>query len=75
MITYTLDELEQMQRDSLTRLIATAGNPSHLARMVGLPVSTVHGWLRRGRVSREGAKLVEECPNLPFTAQTLRPDL
>jgi len=73
-ITLTLDELERIHRQSLRTLISTAGNPTHLARMLGVPVSTVHGWSRRGRISKEGAKLVDQCPYLDFTFENLRPE-
>jgi DNA-binding transcriptional regulator YdaS (Cro superfamily) len=77
MIQYSLNlkQIAELQKSSLARLIEEAGNPSHLARMLGLPVSTVHGWSQRERISKEGATLVEQCPNLSLTAKELRPDL
>jgi len=72
---FNLKEISMLQKGSLIRLIEEAGNPSHLARMLGIPVSTVHGWSQRGRISKEGARLVELCPNLSFIAKDLRPDL
>lgn len=71
----TLDQIRLAQAQALKRLIQEAGNPTHLARMLQLPVSTVHGWSQRGRISKEGAKLVECCPSLNFVATDLRPDL
>lgn len=68
-------ELKQAQKAALHALIKEAGYPSYLAKMLGVPVSTVHNWCRRGRISRAGARLVEECAQLPFTAKQLRPDL
>ncbi len=68
-------ELKQAQSAALAALIKEAGYPSYLAKMLDIPVSTVHNWCRRGRVSRAGARLVENCEQLPFTAKTLRPDL
>jgi len=70
-----LKQISELQKSSLNQLIEEAGNPSHLARMLGLPVSTVHGWSQRGRISKDGAMLVEQCPNLSLTAEELRPDL
>jgi len=77
MIQYPLNlkQIGELQKGSLNLLIEEAGNPSHLARMLGLPVSTVHGWSQRGRISKEGAMLVERCANLSLTAKELRPDL
>lgn len=70
----TLDQIRELQSSALNRLIQQAGNPTHLARMLELPVSTVHGWSQRGRISKEGAKRVEACSALNFTANELRPD-
>jgi len=68
-------ELRQAQLSALNALIKEAGYPSYLAKMLDIPVSTVHNWCRRGRISRAGARLVEESNQLPFTAKQLRPDL
>jgi hypothetical protein len=68
----------QMDRVCLSmflKLVKEAGTLSHLARMLDLPVSTVNGWHRRGKVSKKGAIAVEENPQLSFSAKTLRPDL
>lgn len=74
---FTLDEIKQLQKQKLAELIATAGNNQHLAYMLNISIHTINGWIERGRISKAGAKLVEEHGKLgeKFTALELRPDL
>lgn len=71
----TKSQIDRICHSMLLKVIKEAGTVSHLAKMLGLPVSTVHGWHNRGKVSKSGAVLIEENPYLNFTAKTLRPDL
>lgn len=74
---YTLDQLHAHQRDQLTALIEHAGSASHLAKMLNIHVSVVQGWEQRGRISKQGAQLVDIHPALSerFSAMGLRPDI
>ena len=73
----TLDEIKQLQTQKLNELIATAGSNRHLAYMLNISIHTVTSWVERGRISKEGAKAVEDHDKLgeKFTALDLRPDL
>ncbi len=61
----------------LRELIKKAGSATHLARMLGVTVSVVNSWVFNQRISKNGARLVEEHPvlSLDFTADMLRRDL
>lgn len=77
MYEYTLAELREICQLRLQDLITKAGTVRHLGVMLGVPVSTVRGWVERGRISRSGARAVEEHPTLGehFDAEYLRPDI
>jgi len=77
MFELTLDEVHELQKSALDRLVQDAGSPSHLARMLNIHLMTVKGWIERGRVSKDGATLVETHPTLGehHKAKDLRPDL
>lgn len=77
MFEFTKREIEKMQKRELMELIQYAGDQVHLARMVGVSQPTVMGWANRGKISKQGAMLVESHPGLSrkFTAIQLRPDL
>jgi len=68
--------LRGLQEIALKELIEYAGNNSHLARMLKLPVSTVNSWVSRGRISLEGAELVQANGYLKqeFPLERLRPE-
>jgi DNA-binding transcriptional regulator YdaS (Cro superfamily) len=65
-----------LQEIALKELIEYAGNNSHLARMLGLSVSTVNSWVSRGRISLQGAELVQANEYLKeeFPLERLRPE-
>jgi len=71
-----LTVIRGLQEIALKELIEYAGNNSHLARMLGLSVSTVNSWVSRGRISLEGAELVQanEYLKQKFPLQKLRPE-
>jgi len=77
MLEMTLKELIAAQKKAFNELIKKAGTVSHLAKMIDVPLSTAQGWAYRGRISKEGAKKVEQHPLLKgeFTAVDLRPEL
>lgn len=77
MLELTKEELEKKQREELEKLITFCTTYTHLARMLGVNVSTVRGWVDRGRISKKGAKQVEQNERLKcdFKAKQLRPDL
>lgn len=72
----TLKGLRVVQKIALKELIEYAGNNSHLARMLGLSVSTVNSWVVRGRISLQGAELVQgnEYLKQEFPLERLRPE-
>ena len=71
-----LTVIRGLQEIALKELIEYAGNNSHLARMLGLSVSTVNSWVSRGRISLEGAELVQgnEYLKQEFPLKRLRPE-
>lgn len=77
MLKHTKEELERLHKERLEELVTVATSYHYLAKMLGQPSSTVQGWVTRGRISKAGAKLVEEHPSLKerFNAKYLRPDL
>lgn len=77
MLEMTLNELIVAQKKAFTELIKKAGTVSHLAKMIDVPVSTAQGWAHRGRISKEGARKVEQHSLLKdeFKAVDLRPEL
>ena len=74
-IPLTMYQIKDLQEQSLNKLVQHAGNPAHLARMLKVPETTVHGWLARKKVSRNGVKLVIDCMAFDISAEELRPDL
>ena len=77
MFIYTKEELTQLHKDRVQELSKVAGSPSHLAKMLDMPFSTVQAWIARGRISKAGASAVEKHPSLgeKFTREYLRPEL
>lgn len=68
--------LAAQQEQALTDLVDYAGSKSHLARMLGVAPSTVGNWVERGRISMEGAHLVQNNKYLRehFPVNRLRPE-
>lgn len=77
MLHYTKKELEALFKERLDELVNCAGGYVHLAKMLKITPSTVKGWVSRGRISKDGAKLILENNSLKekFTPEYLRPDL
>ena len=77
MLQLTKEELQVAQKDQLEKLIDHVGGISHLCKMLNVSYMVVTGWIKRGRISKEGAKCVEKhgTLKLKFKAKTLRPDL
>ena len=77
MLPYTKSQLKAVQKQALLDLIMFAGGPSHLAKMLGKPLSTINSWMERGKISEGGTELVGENPALcgDFPVSRLRPDL
>ena len=73
----TKNEIYIMQKQKLEKLVEHAGGVKHLAFMLNIVTPTVNSWIDRGRISKAGAKLVEDHPSLGeyFKAIDLRPDL
>lgn len=77
MFEMTLKELSIIHLCELNRLVDEAGSAPHLAKMLATPLSTVKAWIKRGRISKAGARTVESHPTLgrTFIATDLRPEL
>jgi hypothetical protein len=77
MFEYTKNEIDEISRKELVKLINHVGDKLHLSRMLNVSQPTVIGWSQRGRISKKGARLVEIHPRLKkkFTAEQLRPDV
>lgn len=77
MINLNLTALNEYKQKKLDELTEYAGSPTHLSRMLGVGKGVTDAWVRRGQISRHGARLVEKHPTLGevFTAKKLRPDL
>ena len=75
--TLTLNEIKDLQKERLAELISFAGTNKHLAFMLNKPLPTINGWCERGRISKDGAKEVEQHEKLggKFKAEYLRPDI
>lgn len=75
--TMTLDDIARLQKQTLSDLVRKAGSVRMLAFMLDVPVQTVRSWLERGRISKRGAKQVEDHITLgkTYKAVDLRPDL
>jgi len=76
MITYTVAHIKELQEEALKQLIEEAGSGAHLAKMIGVPASTVQGWVNRGRISKRGACRVQYNAHLcnKFPTEKLRPE-
>ena len=77
MLSYNLEELKKLHKERLDELIESAGTPKHLSLMLNVPIGTVLSWSTRGRISKEGAGLVELHITLgtKFKKNYLRPEL
>ncbi len=77
MLKHTLEELNIVQKEQLTKLLEHTGGANHLSKMLGVLYMTVRGWEERGRISKKGAKQVGGHKTLGglFKAIDLRPDL
>jgi len=72
-----IDPNWQKQIRDLVDLSTVAGGDVRLARLLGVPRSTVASWGRAGRISVTGAALVGKCVELTryFSREGLRPDV
>ena len=77
MLIYNEEQLREIHRSGIDALLNLAGSANHLSKMLDINVMTVKGWVARGRISKEGARSVEQHPTLgkSLKAVTLRPDL
>lgn len=77
MFLYTKDQLKAMRKLAIEDLVEYAGGRTHLSRMLNKPLPTINSWIKRGMVSRKGAKEVSLHPTFKkdFPVSRLRPDL
>ena len=77
MLKYFKSELQIIHKERLEELLAATDGISYLAKMLNLHYTTVKGWEARGRISKEGAKMVEAHTALGefYKAKYLRPDI
>ncbi len=76
MVLYTKTELDKLQKERFAELLELVGGSPHLAAMIGVKQNVTGYWARAGRISPEGAKMVEKHPRLgeKFTLEYLRPE-
>lgn len=72
-----LEQVQDQQKQRLDELIQHVGTVAYLALILELPYTTVKSWEDRGRISKDGAKAVEEHEEIhfKFTVKYLRPDI
>ena len=77
MLHYNKEQLAIIHKEKLAELIEFAGGATFLSRMLGVPLTTIKGWMDRGRISKKGTLLVEKNASLKevFNTKYLRPDL
>lgn len=62
------------QRERVNELVDYFEGVANLAEFLGVPFSTVYCWQQRGRVSRNGAAIVERATKKRFSVGYLVPD-
>lgn len=74
---YTKAELDKLQKKSLDSLIKYAGGVSHLSKMIPFPITTIQGWVNRGRISKKAAVTISTLSSFSenFPIWSLRPDI
>lgn len=60
---------------ALVKVLRIAGGSLALANSIGVKSSAIHNWIKRGKVSIPGAKLIEATGYFDVTAEQMRPDL
>jgi len=71
----TQQQIEQQQRDQLSKLIAWVGTRRRLAAELGVSRQVVYGWMDRGRISATAATQVHIKTDGLFRREDLRPDV
>lgn len=71
-----LSVLVDQHKQAMTDLLEYAGSRAHLAKMIGVAPNTVGNWVELGRISMEGARLVQKNKYLAehFPISRLRPE-
>lgn len=71
-----LDILAAQHKQAMLDLVEYAGSKAHLAKMIGVAPRTVGNWVGHGRISMEGAYLVQNNEYLRehFPVSRLRPE-
>ena len=69
------EQIEEQQKQELSRLLDWAGNQSRLADMLGVTRQVVYGWLMRGRISATAAAEAEKQTRGIISKRSLRPDV
>lgn len=77
MLDYNKEQLAAVHKTALEKLVALGDGRAYLSRMLGLPLGTINSWIDRGRISKDGARLVESHKYLGkfIKAKELRPDI
>lgn len=68
-------EITEQQKTKLSELIEYAGSVKRLADSLGVPYTTAHSWVVRGRISAVMAIQAEKITSGAITKQMLRPDV
>lgn len=69
------DQWALEQQTALTLILQWAGDIPTLAKLAGVDGATVHGWVKRGRISATAAIEIEKQSRGQFTRQMIRPDV
>lgn len=71
-----LSVLVAQHEQAILDLVEYAGSKTHLAKMIGVAPGTVANWVGHGRISMEGAHLVQNNEYLRehFPVSRLRPE-
>lgn len=69
------ERLIEKRRDGLEKTLVYFGSKTMIAQEIGLSRQAVASWWRRGKVSKIGAKKLEEYDPKYFIKEELRPDV
>lgn len=68
-------QIEQQQKDQLSKLLTWVGSRKRLADECGVTPQSVYYWVKRGRISAQHATIVERKTDGLFKRADLRPDV
>ena len=69
------DDIKQQQLKELVDLIEWIGGRRRLAETLGISTQAVYEMLKRGKISRRGADVIDKESTQFFRREELRPDI